>query len=418
MNRILLLFYISLSTIFTFSQDSISVLFVGNSYTYVNDLPTMTSNLAVSLGDEITFDSKTNGGFSFANQLNDPLTHSKIQSKPWDYVVLQGQSQEPSFPYTQVNTNTLPQAVQLADSVYDNRYCSQAMFFMTWGREVGDPQWDSINTFYKMNDRLRLAYLRFVDSTESSVAPVGVAWRYIRDNHPTIQLYSGDGSHPSVAGTYLAACTFYTSLFRKSPVGASYISTLDATTAGILQNAASLCVLDSLESWHLRSNEEVAIAGFASTTTDLSVQFTNTSWRSTDYYWTFGDGATSNVSNPQHTYAVDGNYTVTLIASNECGDDTIQHIISVELAGLSLNNLHQFKIAHLEKGLYLLSSPTHLSKNDIKLVNLLGNEIGSKTITIDSESGEVQIDLRNFADGIYMIQFSSNGQQFQGKIYN
>ncbi len=378
----------------------------------------MTSNLAVSLGDEITFDSKTNGGFSFANQLNDPLTHSKIQSKPWDYVVLQGQSQEPSFPYTQVNTNTLPQAVQLADSVYDNRYCSQAMFFMTWGREVGDPQWDSINTFYKMNDRLRLAYLRFVDSTESSVSPVGVAWRYVRDNHPTIQLYSGDGSHPSVAGTYLAACTFYASLFRKSPVGAAFTSTLDATTAGILQNAASLCVLDSLESWHLRSNEEVAIAGFESVTSDLSVQFTNTSWRSTDYYWTFGDGATSNVSNPQHTYAVDGNYTVTLIASNECGDDTIQQVISVELAGLSLNNLDQFKIAHLEKGLYLLSSPSHVSLNEITLVDLLGNEIGSKTITVDSESGEMQIDLRNFAEGIYVIQFSSNGQQFQGKIYN
>jgi len=418
MIRILLLFIFSISTILTNAQDSISVLFVGNSYTYVNDLPTMTSNLAISLGDEITFDSKTNGGFSFASQLNDPLTHTKIQSKPWDYVVLQGQSQEPSFPYAQVNTNTLPQAVQLADSVYDNRYCSQPMFFMTWGREVGDPQWDSINTFYKMNDRLRLAYLRFVDSTESSVAPVGVAWRYVRDNHPTIQLYSGDGSHPSVAGSYLAACTFYASLFRKSPVGASYLSTLDATTAGILQNAAALCVLDSLETWHLRSNEEVAIADFVSTSTDLSVQFTNTSWRSTDYYWTFGDGATSNVSNPQHTYAVDGNYTVTLIASNECGEDTIQHVISVVLAGLPVNNLDQFKIAHLEKGLFLLSSPSHFSLNEISIVDLLGNELSSKTIKVDSESDEVQIDLRNFAEGIYVIQFSSNGQQFQGKIYN
>ena len=418
MNRNFLLSVILFSAILSNAQDSISVLFVGNSYTYVNDLPAMTSNLAISLGDEITFDSKTNGGFTFANQLNDPLTHSKIQSKPWDYVVLQGQSQEPSFPTAQVNTNTLPQAVQLADSVYDNRYCSQAMFFMTWGREVGDPQWDSINTFYKMNDRLRLAYLRFVDSTESSVAPVGVAWRYVRDNHPTIQLYSGDGSHPSVAGSYLAACTFYASLFRKSPVGSIYISTLDATTAGILQNAASLCVLDSLESWHLRSNEEVAIAGFESVENDLSVQFTNTSWRSTDYSWTFGDGATSNVSNPQHTYAADGNYTVTLIASNECGSDTVQQVISVEVAALSSNNLDQFKIAQLEKGLFLLSSLIHLSMNDIKLVDLRGNEIGSKTITIDSESGEVQIDLRNFADGIYMIQFSSNGQQLQGKIYN
>ena len=40
------------------------------------------------------------------------------------------------------------------------------MFFMTWGRENGDPQWDSISTFNKMNLRLRNAYLRFADSSE------------------------------------------------------------------------------------------------------------------------------------------------------------------------------------------------------------------------------------------------------------
>ena len=418
MNRIILLFIFSISTLSSFSQDSISVLFVGNSYTYVNDLPTMTSNLAISLGDEITFDSKTNGGFTFANQLNDPLTHTKIESKPWDYVVLQGQSQEPAFPYTQVNTNTLPQAVQLADSVYANRFCSQAMYFMTWGREVGDPQWDSINTFYKMNDRLRLAYLRITDSAQASVSPVGVAWKYVRDNHPTIQLYSGDGSHPSVEGSYLAACTFYASLFRKSPVGATYTSTLDVTTAGILQNAAALCVLDSLETWHLRSNDEVAIADFESMTTDLSVQFTNSSWRSTDFEWNFGDGATSNLSNPEHTYAMDGNYTVTLVASNECGDDTIQKVISVSLAGLPSNDIDEFRIAQLEKGLFQLASSSTLSLNEIALFDLLGNEIGSRTIKLDSASGNVQIDLRNFAEGIYMIRIKSTDQYFQGKIYN
>ena len=418
MNRIILLFIFSISTLSSFSQDSISVLFVGNSYTYVNDLPTMISNLAISIGDEITFDSKTNGGFTFANQLNDPLTHTKIESKPWDYVVLQGQSQEPAFPYTQVNTNTLPQAVQLADSVYANRFCSQAMYFMTWGREVGDPQWDSINTFYKMNDRLRLAYLRITDSAQASVSPVGVAWKYVRDNHPTIQLYSGDGSHPSVEGSYLAACTFYASLFRKSPVGATYTSTLDVTTAGILQNAAALCVLDSLETWHLRSNDEVAIADFESMTTDLSVQFTNSSWRSTDFEWNFGDGATSNLSNPEHTYAMDGNYTVTLVASNECGDDTIQKVISVSLAGLPSNDIDEFRIAQLEKGLFQLASSSTLSLNEIALFDLLGNEIGSRTIKLDSVSGNVQIDLRNFAEGIYTIRIKSTDQYFQGKIYN
>jgi hypothetical protein len=147
------------------------VLFVGNSYVNTNDLPNVFKNITNSKGDIVTVDSKTNGGFTFQSHVNDPVTFQKINSKPWDYVVLQGQSQEPSFPYGQVNSATLPYAVQLADSVYANAPCSQAMYFMTWGRQVGDPQWDSINTFDKMNLRLRNAYLRIADSANASVSP-------------------------------------------------------------------------------------------------------------------------------------------------------------------------------------------------------------------------------------------------------
>lgn len=167
--------YLTFSLFFTvtaYAQDSVSVLFIGNSYVYSNNLPSMLESLTLSLGDELTIDSKTNGGYTFNNHLNDPATFTKLHSKPWDYVILQGQSQEPSFPDAQVNTNTLPQAVRLADSVYANKFCSQAMYFMTWGRENGDPQWEPINTFDKMNARLRDAYVRITDSAQASVAPV------------------------------------------------------------------------------------------------------------------------------------------------------------------------------------------------------------------------------------------------------
>jgi hypothetical protein len=130
------------------------------------------------------------------------------------------------------------------------------MYFMTWGRQNGDPQWDSINTFDKMNLRLRNAYLRISDSAEASVAPIGVAWKYVRDNYPAINLYSGDGSHPSLEGTYLAACGFYASLFRKSPVGATYTAGLSAAIAAQLQVAAEMTIIDSLEIWDLRSTEQ------------------------------------------------------------------------------------------------------------------------------------------------------------------
>ena len=87
-----------------------------------------------------------------------------MNSEDWDYVVLQGQSQEPSFPYGQVNSQTLPFAMQLADSAQTISTCSQAMFFMTWGRQNGDPQWDSINTFDK-NERAASTCLFYVLQT-------------------------------------------------------------------------------------------------------------------------------------------------------------------------------------------------------------------------------------------------------------
>ena len=70
-------------------------------------------------------------------------------------------------------------------------------------------------------------------------ARVGDAWADVRTNHPEIELYQSDGSHPSVEGTYLAACVFYGALFQKSPVGAAKLG-VSATEAAVLQAAADL----------------------------------------------------------------------------------------------------------------------------------------------------------------------------------
>lgn len=393
----------------SFSQDSLSVLFVGNSYTYVNDLPNMFLNLTQSLGDNALIDSKTNGGYTFQNHLSDPLTDTKIGSQAWDYVVIQGQSQEPSFPYDQVNTNTLPPAVQLADSVYANNYCSQVMYFMTWGRQVGDPQWDSINTFDKMNVRLRNAYLRISDSAEASVSPVGVAWKYVRDNYPTINLYSGDGSHPSVEGSYLAACTFYASLFRKSPVGATYTAGLTATVAGQLQEAAALSVLDSLSTWHLRPKSDITIANFTSTNSGYTVDFQNESWRATSYSWNFGDGINSTDENPSHTYTTNGTYTVELIAESVCGNDTTSALINLPLLGLNENE-SSFELIHSGENQYRLTSNSNLKEVILLDIN------GRKMKRFENGSNEILIDINSVDSGIYFIQFNVKGNSFSIKL--
>lgn len=405
--RFLFLFFCCGLSFANWSQDTTQVLFIGNSYTQANDLPTLFSELALSKGKHPFVDTKANGGFTFQSHVNDPMTFSKIQEKKWNYVVLQAQSQEPSFPYSQVTTATLPFAKILSDSIYANNYCSQPLYYMTWGRQNGDPQWDSINTFYKMNDRLRAGYMRFMEASEASVAPVGVAWQYVRDTYPAINLYSSDGSHPSLEGSYLAACVFYASIYRETPVNATYFSSVLPSTAAILQNAAALVVLDSLSTWKLRANNETALARFSLSLTANLITTQNESWRSTSYSWDFGDGTTSNAISPNHAYATTGTFTVQLIAQNECGSDTASMQLNVSQLGLEDLNV-AVQLLNTGNNTYAFDSTVKLVK--VEVLNALGQPMSTANIV------ENTLDLSLVAKGVYYVRFTSISGQATYKI--
>ena len=410
-------FFFALSLFFSnssvFSQDSLSCLFIGNSYVQYNNLPALVESIATSKGKTLTIGTKANGGFTFLNHANDPATYAAIANKKWDYVVIQGQSQEPSFPYSQVNSQSIPSAVRLADSVYANWYCSQAMYFMTWGRQNGDPQWDSINTFDKMNLRLRNAYMRIADSAQASVSPVGVAWKWVRDNYPTINLYSTDGSHPSPEGSYLAACTFYASLYRLPSLGASPLLGIDALTAQRLQEAADLAVLDSLDQWHLRPVSELSIADFTYAINGNTVDFTNKSWRSTDYLWDFGDGITSSVEHPQHTYSFPNNYAVKLTASSFCAEDTLVQIISLPGASVMENQLDQLIISRVAENVFQFSLKDNSSIVLLKTVDMSGRTVNPAHETL---TGTIELDFNAMNSGVYLLLFEVNGHELSAKI--
>ena len=60
----------------------------------------------------------------------------------------------------------------------------------------------------------------------------------------------------------------------------------------------------------------VAASGFSYTISGNNVTFTNTSLNATSYSWNFGDSNTSTALNPSHTYSVNGNYPVCLVATD------------------------------------------------------------------------------------------------------
>lgn len=314
-------FVVFLNVISNSFGQNINVLFIGNSYTYVNNLPQTVADIATSMGDTMTFDSNTPGGYTLNLHSTNVTTLAKINSQPWDFVVLQEQSQLPSFDPLQVNVDVFPYARKLDSLILVNDSCTETFFYMTWGRQNGDASncasYPPVCTYNGMQQRLRDSYVQMSIDNHGSVSPVGAAWKRLRDTYPTINLYQPDESHPSVHGTYLAACVFYSSLFHKSAVGASFISPgISASDAYAIQSVASSTVLDSMAIW--QGNGDVPVANFNFVSTGSTIQFLNSSLNATSYNWNFGDGNFSTNTNPMNTYSVDGQYTVTLTASNNC----------------------------------------------------------------------------------------------------
>lgn len=235
------------------------VLFLGNSYTYVNNLPKIIADIAISMGDTLIYDSNTPGGQNLGGHLQDSNSINKIKSGNLDYVILQEQSMRPSQPDDWVTATTFPWAHKL-DSIINlyNQPCGETMFYMTWGYKNGNtdycdtyPWWPYKCTYEVMDSLTNLRYRMMADSNNAVLAPVGAVWHYIRQTFPLINLYQSDGSHPSVAGSYAAACCFYTALFRKDPTLISFNYTLSDSEAKDIRNAAKLIVYDSLLNWHI-----------------------------------------------------------------------------------------------------------------------------------------------------------------------
>jgi PKD repeat protein len=386
------------------------VLFLGNSYTYVNNLPAVLTNAAASVGDTVVHDENTIGGYTLQQHSTNTTSVGKITAGGWDYVVLQEQSQLPSFPISDVETDVFPYARALDSLVHKYNSCGRSMFYMTWGRKNGDasncPTWPPVCTYAGMDSLLQQRYRMMADSNDAVLSPAGAVWKYIRANYPTIDLYQSDESHPSEAGTYAAACCFYTAIFRKNPLAISYNFTLSATDAANIRTAVKNEVYDSMGKWHIGQYAPTAHGAYAIGTGN-NVTFSNTSANATTYAWDFGDGATSTLSAPSHTYTSGGSYTVTLVAIN-CGkSDTAKIPLSLAVNAAAqppLNN--SFTISpNPVHDVLSLQLPAGLNSYDLYITNCSGQAVQ----TASSVPAASAIDVSQLSSGLYFATITAGG---------
>ena len=217
------------------------VLFIGNSYTFVNDLPTMFADLAGAGGHRVETGMIAPGGWTLANHVGSSDTLDKIKSSNWNYVVLQEQSEIPSIQQSRTQ-QMYPAARTLVSNI--RNIGATPIFFETRAHRDGWPE-NGLPNYESMQFQIDNGYLGIAQELNVAVAPVGFAWLTVRRQNPQLDLWQDDGSHPTGQGTYLAACVFYSVIFQQSPSGLTFTAQLPAETAQSLQKIAAETVLNT-----------------------------------------------------------------------------------------------------------------------------------------------------------------------------
>lgn len=419
MKKLFSLLFFLLVAISVFAQsDTLNVLFIGNSYTGVNNLPLLVANLSTSANKVLNYDSHTPGGNTLENHSINATALNKIRQGNWDYVVLQEQSQIPTIDFYKTNS-MYPSAENLKDTIKKYNPCANVVMFMTWGRRFGGQQCDQGNVhcspnfinFSHMQDSLETAYVTLANNIEAYVAPVGVAWKKVIED-TSLVLHSNDNSHPNINGSYLAACVFYATLWKEKTSGLSYSSTLSSAAASYFQQVADSVVFHSYSNWN--TNVDYPNADFSYSINNQTVQFTNQSTGLTPlaYCWNFGDNDTSTAINPMHTYSTGQSYNVELIVKYCSRTDTLIKQITILPTDVSVYSYeNRVKIyPNPFKNKVIVQSPFIIS--NIQIINVVGKQV----YTEETNKKSTQIDLAGFNKGVYYIKITlSNNTVLQIK---
>ncbi len=376
----------------SYATDTTRVLFIGNSITYFNDMPQTFEDIANSLGDTTEMTMYAPGGTGFVNHVSDPAVFNYFRMGCWDYIVLQpGSNESPGYSYP-IDT-TLLRARILVDSIYKYNPCAKILYYEisygVWGNTASD-----LTTYNNTMDLIigNLTYL--ADSTETFFAPVGEAFRTAWNSNQNNMLWMAYGDiHPNAKGSYMAACTFYSSIFQKPSHGTPVLATLSPAAADSAQLLCDSIVLNHLSDWRINQYDQTT--DFSWTIQSDTVFFNNLSANTDSLIWYFGDELFSYEQNPVHEYSYSGTFTVELVTWNHGCQQIHTEVIVVTVSGFN-----EVKNDFDSAIIYPNPAQSHLFiKADKPLFCKLFTADGKLIL----ETTETVLNLSDLPDGLYLV---------------
>lgn len=321
-------------------NETLKVLFLGNSYTASNNLPQIVEDIASSAGDSLYWQQVVSGGQYLEAHAADPNVATAFAAEDWDYIVLQEQSQIPVIPFFRQNLMYVG-----ADSLEGLRQqlapCAEFMMFLTWGRENGGQQCNGgycsvdFTDFHHYQDTLTWAYQVVADDIGAGIAPNGECWRtaLLSDSlaPAPLDLFSSDGSHPAIEGSYLAGLSLYASMFEKTVQSrvSWHPNGVDSTMAVYYRWAADTTIWPNLAAWRLDTTDTLPTPSYTLTSNEDTAFFVINPEPGWQYEWVLENGDTLSGDSATYLFDTTGVYYAQLKAVGQC--DSLTLIDSVEI---------------------------------------------------------------------------------------
>jgi hypothetical protein len=394
------------------AQQSVKVLFIGNSFTYVHDLPGTFKALANAGGKTVYVDDYTVGGAQFAGTsglANTAAVYTLMRSQAWDYVVLQDNQGAFAGYQNQVTSANMLANLRLRDSVRAQHPCARVIWFTGWGPKDGVFTGD--NTTLELN-RIDSNYQymqNLYPAKKEIMAPFGKAWIASMAGQPSTNLYETDDCHPGMAGQLLNASVLYTTIFKQDPSNINYTAGLSSASASFLRTTGYHTVITPYI-----YNSHVMPAITPVVTNNAGVLTAPSGY--SGYQWFLNNAPISGATSSTFTPTTPGSYCVMATGANGCAQNLSFPVVVTATTGIDENDLSENVILYpnpVSDFSVFEIRDMNWEGGSICIVNVFGQTVLSQPLSSD----RFIISKNDFISGVYFYKITDrNGKTASGKI--
>ncbi len=302
------------------------VLFIGNSLTFFNDMPSMFGEIAKAKGKDIEIEQHTPGGTGFIHHVDNSAVYNLFASQKWDAVVLQPGSGE-SAGVTSSAEQTIQRGLRLIDSIRTHSPCAKIILYEISNGIAPDGNGNgNYDNYFATQTKIRDTIAKIAEGMQLPFAPAGECFRNYYETNPDLLLHNSyNDIHPSPAGSYMVACAIFNTLYQTELQPLNFYSDLDIQTAINLQNISDNIVLPDMQQWFI--NTFNLHADFSYTIDGMNIQLQNLSTNYDLLDWNINDEFNTDEVSPNYTFSETGTKFINLTAyKNNCEDKNSKEI--------------------------------------------------------------------------------------------